>query len=278
MAAALAVARLMPIRRRWRLAFCAAVVAGMAIDGLTEAIPAVLPPPRVILPGPADSVVIELPTDDVEVNAAAMYRQLFHRRPVVNGYTGHVAPHYAVLSYALARGDTSVLTGIARQHPLVVIVNSRADRGGDFERMIETIPGIRREGISAAGPVFLLPRQPPAPAAIAGTVLPFRGASFDAQTLQVDLGDIRPLGAIHFDMRNRFRDLGERLRIDGSADGTTWRELWLGWTGEYALDATLRDPRAVTVRIAVADGRARYLRIYPSPAWLQEELRVVGRD
>ena len=51
--------------------------------------------------------MIELPVDDTDVSVHAMYRSMFHRRPLVNGYSGYIPPHYRILALSLWRGDSS---------------------------------------------------------------------------------------------------------------------------------------------------------------------------
>ncbi len=48
---------------------------------------------------------MELPIDNIDIGIGAMYRSMFHRQPLVNGYSGHFPPHYSVLSLSLWRGD-----------------------------------------------------------------------------------------------------------------------------------------------------------------------------
>jgi hypothetical protein len=248
---------------------------GIGLDGVTTAVPMVVPPPRLALDGVGDAAVIEIPTDDTGVSAAAMYRAIYHRRPLVNGHTGHTPYHYAVLSLALGRDDTSVLRYLARERPLAIVVNESADRGGGFQRAIEAVPGVTRLGISQAGPMFLLPRQP-APPRTDGIALPCTSRQAGPNRLLFDCGEPRAVSGVEFAMRSRFRDVAERILVEASDDGREWREAWLGWTGEFALEGVLRDPAAAVVRIPLPPTRARFFRIYPAPDWMRIELRLVG--
>ena len=274
-ASALAFARLRPVSIGLRATFLTVVIAGLVVDGLTRSIPLAQPPARVVLP--EASAVVEIPVDDSLVNAAAMYRQMSHDRPLLNGYTGHTPPHYAVLTYALARSDTSILTALARNGPLAIVVNDRADTGRGFRKLIEAIPGVSLEMVSAVGPVFRLASQPVhPPPSPPGTVLTHRVTNAGNQRLIVDLERKQEIAAIQFDLRDRLKDLGERLLIEGSDDGVVWRQVWLGWTGEFVFDATLRDSQRVPVQIPLNGARVRSLRIYPSPEWLDRELRILS--
>ena len=61
------------------------------------------------LPIPDEAVaVLELPTGDPGRDATAMYRSLFHRRPVANGWTGY-RPTSAVALAKVDAGDVRAL-------------------------------------------------------------------------------------------------------------------------------------------------------------------------
>ena len=100
-AAGLALVRLRPGSPRGWLTLCAAAIAGITIDGWMRPMPLAVPPPKMMLSGTDRAPVIEVPPDDARVSVGAMYRAMFHGRPIVNGYTGYVPPHYTILSSAL---------------------------------------------------------------------------------------------------------------------------------------------------------------------------------
>ncbi len=174
-AAALAFQRLAPSRRIYRWVFAAIVLAGLSADGWMRPITLVPAPGRVLLPDVPGAVVIELPPEDGRINAAAMYRAMTHGRPLVNGYSGYIPPHYAILTSALQRGDPSVLTELARGRPLIITVHEQEDPGGDYRRLVRALPGVEAKGVSSAGLMFVLPagprtRQPPAGERLPATV------------------------------------------------------------------------------------------------------------
>jgi hypothetical protein len=288
MSASLAVAHLSKLRvfvgggidrwaPRWRAFAGAAVIAGLLVDGMTRPVPVVPPPGRVILPGSPQAAVMELPLDDTDISVEAMYRSMFHRQPLVNGYSGHFPPHYNVLSLSLWRGDSSALFYLARRRPLVIIVNDRLDHGRSFKQMIQAVPGIQSPGASGAGSIFVLPaqatpREPPIEPALQASV---RDAG--RYILEFDVGATRLLSAVAFPLRRRYEDLAPRIRLETSEDGQTWKESWVGWTGGMAVEATLADPTMAPMRIPLAGVRARYVRVYPASAWMRTELTVQGR-
>lgn len=284
MAASLAVAHLsklsvfVPGRAgRWRPVAGALVVAGLAIDGMTRPVPVVPPPGRVILPGNERAAVMELPIDNPDISIEAMYRSIFHRQPLVNGYSGHFPRHYHVLSRSLWLGDTSALFYLARRRPLVMVVNDLHEHSRSFKRMIEEVPGIQAHGGSGAGSLYLLPaqaapREPPIGPALAASA---RDAG--RYVMEFDVGESRLLSAVTFPLRRRYEDLAPRIRIETSDDGRTWQESWAGWTGGMAVEATLEDPELAPMRIPLAGVRARYLRVYPASAWMKAEMVVHGQ-
>ena len=261
--------------RRWRTLVGSIAVAAVGLEGFTERMPLVVPPPRIALPESSGAAILELPADDVRVSAAAMYRAMFHGQPLVNGYSGHTPHHYAILSLALWRGDSSVLRYFARDRPLIIVVNRAADRGG-FRTMIEGLPRVSTLNVSGAGPVYFLPRQTQQAPSESGATLPCKVLDVESKRLRMDCGPSGTPSGIEFALRGRYDELDERLLIEASDDGQRWQEVWLGWTGEFALDAALRDPREMRVRIPFASTGARYLRVYPAPAWMVDEIRAVG--
>ena len=234
------------------------------------------PPPRVILPEPAGATVLELPADDARVEVAAMYRQIEHGRPLVNGYSGYSPPHYTILSLALRRGDPSPLRYLAAGRPLIVVVNDQFDAGGDFRRMVEGLPSIEWMGATSAGTVFRLPAQPRDPPAPVGAALASHISDGGGEHAVIDLERSRVVRGVTFNLRWHYRELGERLLVERSDDGQSWEQAWIGWTGALAVAAAIEDPLVAPVRVPLPDIRARYLRVYPAPRWLARELTVIG--
>jgi len=227
-----------------------------------------------MLPGAQQAAVLELPLDNHDISVQAMYRSIFHRQPLVNGYSGHFPPHYNVLSLSLWRGDTSALFYLARRRPLVIVVNSLHDQSRSFRQMIEEVPGIQVHGGSGAGSLFLLPAQPVPREPPVGAALPASARDTGRYLMEFDVGESRLLSAVTFPLRRRYEDLAPRIRIETSDDGQTWQESWAGWTGGMAVEATLADPELAPMRIPLAGVRARYLRVYPASAWMKAELAV----
>lgn len=275
-AGGLSISALLRNRTRLRTGVACLALAGIIADGAMEPIPLAVPPQRVMLGDIGDAAVIEIPTNDANLNAGAMYRSMFHRRALVNGYSGYTPYHYSILSLAIWRGDTSVLYYLARERPLAIIVNHDADPAGEFRKMIAAMPGVQQRTVSGAGSTFLLPLQPPVAAGPVGVPLPAQ-LSIDGRAVVADLTEPRSIRAIDFPLRARYMDLAGRLAVETSDNGREWQRIWLGWTGEFALEAALIDPAIAPVRIPLPEVHSRYLRVYPAESWMRDEMQIIGK-
>lgn len=273
-AAGLAFARLAPVRRVPLALMAAAVLAAFTMDAWPRAIPLSPPPARVLLPEVPGAAVLELPVDDDRTSTAAMYRAMFHGRPLINGYSGYTPPHYRILAHSLRSGDSSVITELARRQPLIIVINSDRDRDGEFLELVQSMPRIEMVGATNLGPVFVLPKQPAARIPAVGGALAFTTRPDGRNGAVLDLGRVQAVRMLEFPLRGRHRELGSRFEIEGSTDGQTWTSLWLDWTGGLALAGALDDPLDVPVRFVLPDAPVRYLRIHPTGDWMLRDLRV----
>jgi hypothetical protein len=270
-AAAIAAVRLAPGRRPVRVAAGAMILVGLFVDTWTEPLPMSAPPQRALAEVPAGALVLELPADDERVNVAAMYRSISHRRPLVNGYSGHTPPHYALLTRALRRDDPTILTSLARGRPLVVIVHRKEDPERAWRTFVEGAGGVLREE-SGVGPVYVIPPQPSARTPPLGSELAVTPIEDKAGYAAVDLGSERTVRAITIALRWRYAQIGARLTVETSLDGVNWSTTWEDWTGAAALAGALEDQRLTPMRIYLDDVRARYIRVTPAPPWVAHEL------
>ncbi len=273
-AAGLALCTLVRRAGRARIAIGAIAFAGLFVDCWMRPMPMAAPPGRLLLPEVASAAVLELPADDAAVNVAAMYRAMYHRRPLINGYTGYTPPHYAILSLGLRRGDPSIVTELARGRPLVIVVSDRSDPADEWRRYVEGLPGIESRGAGSGGLVYVLPAQPAARVPPSGSTIPATVTEIAPERIQVDLGGAHTVRTLEFPVRWHYEDLGRRMAIEASSDGTSWSTAWEDWTGGPTVTAALADPLLVPVRITLPDVKARYLRIHPAPGWLARELKI----
>ena len=259
---------------RQRMAIASLVMAGLIADGLPTAVPMMTPPSRVVVAASPDAAVLEIPPDSTTVNLAAMYRSMSHRHPLINGYSGHVPPHYQILALALARGDTSALIPFARRRSLVILVNDAHDPGREYRRMIEAVPNIEAQGPIAGGVSFAMPRQADPTRPPLGPIVPATARESGRFQLDFDLGATRTFSAIEIDVGDRYPDLAARLRFQTSDEGSEWRDVWSDWTGGPAVEAALTDPLRVPLRIDTSGARGRFLRVYPASVWMTQSLRI----
>jgi len=275
-AAGLGFALIAPVNRHPRSLVAALIVAGLLLDGWTRAMPLVPPPGRVRLPGDREAVLVDLPLDEGSINVAAMYRQTEHGQSIVNGYSGHTPPHYAILSIALRQQDPSVITELARGHSLLITVNHALDSDGTLQALVRGLPGIEPRGGSSGGALFMLPALPSSRAAPTGDPWPASIREAGRGVIELDLGQPRVVRTLGFALRWHYRELSTRIVVETSVDGREWARAWEDWTGAPALAASLVDPLETPVRLTIPDVTARYVRMYPAPPWMRREVRVYG--
>ena len=313
-AAALAFAHLLPRagRRAWLVA--ALCGAGLAWDGWLAPLPLPAPPERLAAleaRGDAQTLgaVLELPLGQPG-DTSALYRAMFHGRPVVNGYGGREPPHYALLRQALAQGDFGVLRALAAGAPLGVVIDHEAD-GGRWLKWASRMPGARLLGRQGRFTVLRLPQVPRTPSRADGPRLRVRRLRASAnrgdlhltldgdldtlwssgrpqsgsERLVADLGAPRRVAAVILWEAGAFMAYPRALRVETSLDGRHWAVSFKGRTAAAALRGCLASPRGAPLRIALAGVPARYVRLVQtghdetSPWGVAElELRAVARE
>jgi hypothetical protein len=222
------------------------------------------------------ALVLELPADEGTIDVGAMYRQTQHGLPIVNGYSGHTPPHYRIFGMAIRRGDPSAIAEIAGGRPLVISVNQAFDQGGNVRRLVESLPGVDARGGSSGGALFVFPAAAVRRIAPIGEKWSSSAREIAPGVVELDLGQLRVVRTIEFQVRWRYAELDPRLTVEASPNGATWSTIWEDWTGGPAVAAALADPILVPVRLAVPDVEARYLRVRRAPPWLRRELAAYG--
>ena len=91
----------------------------------------------------ATGPIVELPLGYPYPDVAAMYRQMSHHRPLVNGYSGYFPPHYSALRFGLTLRDPDVLTQLAAHDITDIIVNREEDREGKWDEYVKSHPHAR---------------------------------------------------------------------------------------------------------------------------------------
>lgn len=298
--------------RLTRASHIAVVAAGAAIGAtLVEAWIPVMP--LGTLPGPIPALaaetardstpVVEVPLGAVYGDVAAVARLPFHRRPVVNGYSGYVPPHYDVLRIGLTLGDADVLTELARAAPILVVVDRRdhewstslAANGGlltaqDQHSRVYRIsardapadssdPPLPIASVSSNVGVELVPRMTDGDLR---TEWNTRRTQSGGEEIVIDLGRNRFVSEVVTSLGPFRVDFPRRLAVDCAPDGGEWQRCWEGSTTAIALRATLDDPSNPVLRVPVRSGTVRRVRLRqtavdPRNGWSIAELGVLGR-
>lgn len=272
-AAGLGYARLTAGSSAVRTAVLVCATAGVLIDGWLKEMPTGNPPERWtrVEPRNRERALIELPLGP-DFDAAATFRAVGHRRRVVNGVSGYDPPHYAPLQTALNAKDPSLLPSLASLGPMDVVVDTRAE--GDWERYVASVPGVKQIHRDGERILFELPATP---AAVIGDVLAAKQlGEADREEPVVDLGALRPAGALVLVANGRREGLRSVVAVEVSEDGSTWRQVWSGSTMGVIVVGEMQDPNgsAITIPINASARRVRVRRIDSPGAWPLDEIRV----
>ena len=283
-AAGISFARYGPAATGRRHAVFALAAAGILLDGWTRGIGMPDAPsqwPKVERRDRTEAV-IELPLGP-SWDAAATYRSMRHRRPVVNGVSGYDPPHYAPLQFGLNAYDPAVLVALSSFGPIDVVVNGDADPDGAWDRYAASVAG---EPIATDGTrrLYRIPFSP-APEVVLGPVVPIAAVSASSEGaevvmdgrvdtewhdnprqmpghwLTVDLGAVHTPAGVTLMLGEWARDFPRRLAIEVSTDGSSWTIAWEGPTVTIAMLAAIERPRQCPLRLAFAPRAARFVRL-----------------
>jgi hypothetical protein len=183
-AAALACVRLFPSSSRARTAALAlAVLAEGWIVMPVAALPAPLPVPARILS--ANAAILELPVSaSFEANSIALYNQLHHERPLINGFSGYLPQHYYALYLALDNLDATAFDAFRADSAVGIYVEAARDRprpdddepnpAGSQLALVAALPDVELIQKTDGGSWFLLPQRawPPDPVTAGGALRP----------------------------------------------------------------------------------------------------------
>jgi hypothetical protein len=307
-AGAIAFAQLADRRPRARLALAAAACAGILADGWQ--VPMDFPEPPEARPNrTAAAARVDLPFV-VSHDLRSLFRAISHQRPLVNGYSGHFAPHHGVLKRLLDDGDHDALRHMAQFGDLEVVVEHEFDADRRWRKYAETYPGIEPIFRDDRYSSFRLRqsdhgvrhRRLPAPilpiAAITASGNQELAAHMtDGQLatrwqlgrgqqpgdrVTIDLGVPRIVRGVELAVGRYTADYPRALLVETSADGARWQEAWQGSGGGPTLTAAVFHPTVVPITFPIAPQEARYVRLTQLGSdavfyWSIAELRVYGR-
>lgn len=287
-AAALAFGRVAPgMTRAKRLVLTGAIVIGIAADGWIREMPLVRAPERRLIDNmEAGGAVLELPLGDPRRDIAAMYRSIYHGRPVVNGYSGYAPPSYAALQHGLARRDPVLLDQLASLGVMHIVLDTSGDTERSWERYISTHPGIQRvRGHGSYVLYRLRPALRPAPRSF-GPPLPIKavkanvnddkmqalldedlssrwesGPQRGTEELVIDLGASQRTAAVVLSIGPYPHDFPREVLIELSQDGQQWVQSWRGEGAGPAFLAAMQNQKEVPITFELGDKDARFIRL-----------------
>jgi len=250
--------------------------------------------------------VVELPLGYTYPDVSAMYRQMSHHRPVVNGYSGYFPPHYAALRFGLMLRDPEVLNELAAHGVTTLIVDREPEPNGHWDKYVLSNPNARLVCTEGQQTLFRLTAPPARTARDAGQQLPpaviranvneeaimsmidhdrrtrwESGPQSDRTIVDIDLGSVRTVTGIDTLLGPFVEDFPRGLSITASQDGQTWTEIWQGSSAGLAFSAAFESPLEVPLRYRFAPTPARMLRMRSTKNddtyyWSIAELRVLG--
>jgi hypothetical protein len=246
--------------------------------------------------------ILELPLGP-EWDAAATFRSMRHRRPVLNGVSGYDPPHYEPLKSGLASHDPALLVAIASLGEFEVVVNGDADRDGAWGRYVASVPGAFVRDTDGTRTVYRIPATT-RPEVRLGPVVPIVGARANSQDaslavdgrmetewndgrsqqpgqwLIADLGQLREVAGVTHALGEFARDFPRRLIIETSVDGVTWLPAWEGPTVVDAFIAATQAPIEARMPFSFEPRQARFVRLRQLDTeihlWRVAELTVHG--
>jgi hypothetical protein len=299
--AALAVHRLQGRARRIVVALACA---GLLLDGWPRtfaivAAPALRPSP------PGVATRLDLPITE-DVDAQALYQQMFDPVPLHNGFSGYRAPQYYALRTLIEDADPQILAVLAASGDLGVVIDHAGDPGERLRRFVLSQPGARLERSQPDWSSYRVPRG------AAATAIPDReGAPLKIKSLATFPSPPHAVYALDGDLRTRWSggvqqqsaeaiveledagyvrqvvielggfvtDFPSRLQIAVSRDGAAWETAWTGSTALHAYYGAIRHPREMPLVFELKRDAVRFIRLrqtgFGTHDWSVAELQVL---
>jgi hypothetical protein len=237
------------------------------------------------------STVVELPLNRGQ-GLNAMYRAMFHGRPIMNGYSGYFPPAPDVIGVCFYRFDTECLDRLRRViGSMDLLIDKAHDTDGHWEQVVRALPDVQVRGRDQEFAVYRLPspssRLAPPPSvrnlvsmpakAMTGTVDPThafwaidgdwdtawstdRGQAIN-DSVTIEVPEAARIGGIELQSGPANpQDFPVALRIELSEDGQRWAEAFDGSTDDARL-ATILLEGVNGCRITFTPRQARFIRL-----------------
>jgi hypothetical protein len=246
---------------RWA---AAAVSAALLIEAWPGRLPLQVPPtrfPEVEHRTATDALpLLELPLEPHLENQAAMYRSIYHERPLMNGASGYYPASFGYLWVGMRIGDVASLIPFAERTSFDVLIRKSPDSGellnGIGTMSAEVIADTERVRIYRVHRRPTLDESRPSPvAAIARVILDGmqdvtsqitnrrRPANLEPHTLDIALAVACRVDEVQLGVAPGLATV--TVRTADAAAG----ELWSGAVAERGVRAALADPRAPQLRL-----------------------------
>jgi len=279
---------------------------GIVIASLLETWPT--PIPMAILPDKApalsqDATVIELPFGVVQ-ELPAVYRAIFHERPIVDGYSGFFPLSHLAMRQCLSRKSGECLSTLQRfVGPLEILVERQADPTGEWQAYASQLPGVQVRPGSRQFAVYRLPGAATQPRTFAHVPIKASTASIAQDRLGLALdGNWRtawttgrgqmpndtltieteraPVVGVDLWLNPAYsNNFARGLVVETSEDGARWVPAWEGAPPGLLFETILASGQPGT-RITFASRPARFVRLTETlldagVAWAIVELNVL---
>ncbi len=250
---------------------------------------------------PAGSSLIELPMPQTAVDrgqeAPLMYYSIFHRKKIVNGYSGFLPPGYTIISESMESFPSDDTFRLLRDLEVdYILIHTRsflAEEGKQIQKQMGSFSGDVELKAAADGDFLyrLLPRKEEAPEGfirrevgdpktwkawsssnVTLTRLAFDGDPATGWTTRVpqregdffylDLGEPVQAGEIELSLAGRPLDYPRGFLIESSLDGENW--ILLNWTPflvPHVTRANIQNIRQCRLIISFEPLPLRYVRI-----------------
>jgi hypothetical protein len=279
-----------------------ALMLGIVADGWIRHFPVAPLPEAVAAEDKAADfdAVLEMPLGSVD--PAAMYRATLHRRPLINGTSGYLPPHYEAMAAAIRDKDDAVLDAVGSVGRVFVSLDTRldADRfwrgalmrhgavevGAENTMMFFAVPkqsarescagtDSRIASFSAAGGVdrgMLLDGDP--------KTVWYRSSQRAGDELRFDLAEPTRVCAIRLSLGRGAYAFPRRMTVAISADGANWATAFEGSASAMAVRAAIANPTNAWLIFPIDSADAiRFVRLRlevsePLVPWQIAEIRV----
>jgi len=263
----------------------AAVLIALVADAWPRPIPVLGLPQSYRLPDAAkDAAIIELPAGGSVVgDVVAMFRGITHRRPVVNGYSGHAPAPYEVLRVAFQEGDASVIQGLAATASVCAVI----DRRTNAINLVPAVQDARGRHVGADGPFEFylfdhaqLPVAAPPDRAVRvqvsdsakrldrrlfdgrlDTIWMTRGPQRGRERFAIPLAESTQVSGVVMTLGDKIFDYPRMLAIETSRDGETWEPAWQGPTAALAFRAVIENPKLSRLTFRFPPREAKTIRL-----------------